>query len=142
MKRSRSAADWLGMDPEVRDLSLRVGRLIELQALLAASVESGGIEVLSLEDGTLAVATANASEAARLRQREPSVVAALRRRGAAVERLRIRTRRSSANAQAATPGAPRAPIPVTAIDSLARLGSDLPQGTLREALASLVARRR
>ena len=142
MKRSRSAADWLGMDPEVRDLRLRVGRLIELQALLAASVESGGIEVLSLEDGTLAVATANASEAARLRQREPSVVAALRRRGAAVERLRIRTRRSSTNAQAAIPGAPRAPIPVTAIDSLARLGSDLPEGTLREALASLVARRR
>lgn len=130
------------MDPEVRELSLRVGRLIELQALLTASTGSAGIEVLSLENGTLAVAAANSSEAARLRQREPTVVAALRRRGAAVERLRIRTRRSPADTLAAVTGAPRSPIPAAAIEDLTRLGSELPVGTLREALTSLVARRR
>lgn len=141
MKRPQSAADWLGQDPEVRELALRVGRLVELQAMVSACCPGLALEVLSLDEGTLALAAANASEASRLRQLEPSLVAALRRRGAAVERLRIRTRRglTARNQQAA--GLPRHPIPAHALHHLGDLGAALAPGRLREAVERLLESR-
>lgn len=142
MSGPQSAADWLGIDPEVHNLTLRVGRLIELQAMLTASHPGGGVQVLSLEGGTLAVAAANAAEAAKLRQREPSLVAALRRRGAAVERLRIRTQRNLDPNPSALRGPARSPIPPAALAELGQLGAQLSPGALQQALDRLVAKRR
>lgn len=142
MGRPQIAADWLGTDPAVHDLTLRVGRLIALQAMLAESHPGGGVQVLSLEAGTLTLAAANAAEAAKLRQREPSLVAALRRRGAAVERLRIRTTRNVDPNPSASLGPARSPIPPAALAELGQLGAQLAPGALQQALDRLVAKRR
>lgn len=123
-------------------MALRVGRLVELQAMVGACCPGLTLEVLSLEAGTLALAAGNAAEASRLRQLEPTVVAGLRRRGAAVERLRIRTRRGQAARQAAVSGQPRQPIPAHALDTLGHLGTSIGPGRLREALERLLANRR
>lgn len=94
-----SAIDWLQAEPAFREVASRLASMVELQAMVSASYPQSPLTVLSLsEDGTLAIAARNAAEAARLRQLEPTLVDHLRRRGAAVARLRIRTRRNPADA--------------------------------------------
>ena len=85
--------DSLQTEPVFRELASRLASMVELQAMVSAAYPRASLTVLSLsEDGTLAIAARNAAEAARLRQVEPSLVESLRGRGAAVNRLRIRTR--------------------------------------------------
>jgi hypothetical protein len=99
--------------------------------------------VLSLSDeGTLAIAARNAAEAARLRQIEPSLVDSLRRRGAAVSRLRIRTRRTAAESVRLPPPALRSPIPDSALAEFAKLGETSASDSLKRALAQLVRHQR
>ena len=103
------------------------------------------MQVLGFADGTLRLACRNASEASRLRQFEPRLVARLRQYGVAVERLRIRTQRASSLAgpggqyQAA---ALRGPMPESALAGLAGLAAQVPPGRLNAALARLLARER
>ena len=142
MSSRQNVASWLGADPALRELALRIGSLVELQAMLSASYPDCPVDVLSLDEGTLAVAARNAAEASRLRQREPSVVATLRRRGAAVERLRIRTRRNLEPPSQAMSLEPRAPIPASALDALDQLGARMEPGKLTDAISRLIAKRR
>jgi hypothetical protein len=138
MSSQQIAADWLSTDPAYRELALRIGGLVELQAMMSASYPELRVDVLSLEGGTLAVAARNAALAARLRQLEPSVVGALRRRGAAVERLRIRTRLGHDAGAAATPSQPRPPIPQSALSALRDVGAQVEEGALRQAIERLL----
>ena len=143
MTRPTNIIDWLRTEPAFRDAASRLARLVELQAMLAAAYPQAPLTVLSLgEDGTLALATRNAADAARLRQLEPSVVAALRRRGAPVERLRIRPRRNLDRMTTGPVNAPRAPIPADALASFEALEHQSQSEGLRRAISALLRHQR
>jgi hypothetical protein len=138
-----SAIDWLKVEPAFREVASRLASMVELQAMVSASYSQSPLTVLSLsEDGTLAIAARNAAEAARLRQLEPTLVDNLRRRGAAVARLRIRTRRNTADAVRPPPGPPRTPIPESALSGFEAIEASAQSEGLRRALAALIRRQR
>jgi hypothetical protein len=138
-----SAIDWLKAEPAFREVASRLSSMVELQAMVAASYPQSPVTVLSLsEDGTLAVAARNAAEAARLRQLEPTVVARLRQRGAAVQRLRIRSRRTADAVSQAPSGKPRDPIPQNALQAFESLQAQAQSEVLRRALGSLLRHQR
>ncbi len=135
--------DWLHGEPAFRELASRLASLVELQAMVSATYPQSPLTVLSLsEDGTLALAARNAAEAARVRQLETTLVTGLRRRGAAVQRLRIRTRRTLAESARAPAPKHRAPIPDSALEAFATLETHTESDGLRRALADLVRRHR
>ena len=135
--------DSLHTDPVFRELASRLASMVELQAMVSAAYPQAPLTVLSLSDeGTLAIAARNAAEAARLRQIEPSLVDSLRRRGAAVSRLRIRTRRTAAESARLPPPALRSPIPDSALAEFAKLGETSASDSLKRALAQLVRHQR
>ena len=123
-------------------MASRLAGQVELQAMLAASYPQAPLVVLTLSDGTLSVAARNAADAARLRQLEPTVIANLKRRGAGVERLRIRTRRNTDDSASAPRFTPRTPIPATALDGFAQLEGEAQSDTLRRAIAQLLRHQR
>ncbi|MFM7569069.1 MAG: DciA family protein [Betaproteobacteria bacterium] len=138
-----SAIDWLKAEPAFREVASRLSSMVELQAMVAASYPQSPVTVLSLsDDGTLAVAARNAAEAARLRQLEPTVVARLRQRGAAVQRLRIRSRRTADAVAQAPSGKPRGPIPQDALQAFESLQAQAQSEVLRRALGSLLRHQR
>lgn len=138
-----SAIDWLKAEPAFREVASRLSSMVELQAMVAASYPQSPVTVLSLsEDGTLAVAARNAAEAARLRQLEPTVVARLRQRGAAVQRLRIRSRRTADAVSQAPSAKPRDPIPQNALQAFESLQAQAQSEVLRRALGSLLRHQR
>lgn len=135
--------DSLHGDPVFRELASRLASMVELQAMVSAAYPHAPLTVLSLsDDGTLALAARNAAEAARLRQIEPSLVDSLRRRGAAVSRLRVRTRRTAAESARLPPPTLRSPIPDSALAEFAKLGDTSASDGLKRALETLVRRQR
>ena len=143
MTRAASIIEWLKSEPAFRDAATRLAGMVELQAMLNAAYPQAPLTVLSLgEDGTLAVATRNAADAARLRQLEPSVVAGLRNRGAPVARLRIRPRRNRDLMASQPAGAPRAPIPAATLSHFEALESQAQSEGLRQAIRALLRHQR
>jgi hypothetical protein len=135
--------DSLQTEPVFRELASRLASMVELQAMVSAAYPQASLTVLSLsEDGTLAIAARNAAEAARLRQVEPSLVESLRGRGAAVNRLRIRTRRTLIDAARLAPPALRAPIPESALAAFDELGKTSESDGLKRAIERLVHHQR
>ena len=94
--------------------------------------------VSGLADGTLTVVVPGAAWASRLRQGEPSLVAALAREGVRVQRLKIRPRRQAE--AVAPPPAPKKPPPPEALAALAALRAEADAPALQQALARMLAR--
>jgi hypothetical protein len=134
----RGVQSWLERDPSFRELARQVDGLLAMQRALQKACPNAPVTVSSLAAGTLAVTVPGAAWATRLRQTEPSIVAALRRAGLPVDRLKIRPRRGPAAAARRT--APKAPVPAHALDALAALQRELPASPLQQALAGLLSR--
>lgn len=142
---SRAAGQWLEEEADFRSVAAQAARLIEIARALQEIHPAQPVMVLGLDQGTMKIASRNAAEAARLRQIEPRLVAQLRNRGIAVERLRIQTRRHVFTA----PGGPtvrlssgRGPIPDQALGALRGIQLGLNPGRLSRALDTLIARQK
>jgi hypothetical protein len=137
----RRLLHWLEREPAFRSVSERADRLLVLQDDLRRCVPGADVVALGIERETLLVGTAGAAAASKLRQVEPSIVAALRARGWQVSRVRFRPRSRGAVA-APAPHEPRADIPSSALASLAQIGEQASSETLRRALGELLRRHR
>jgi len=135
---SRPAQDWLSRDPAFRQLARQVDDLVALQRALHKASGGAPLTVSGLADGTLTVVVPGAAWASRLRQIEPSLVAALAREGMRVQRLKIRPRRQAE--PAAPRPAPKKPPPAEALAALAALGAAADAPALQQALARMLAR--
>ena len=141
---ARPALHWLDDQQEFRALAARAQGLVRLQEDLLRCCRHRGLMAVSLEAGTLRVATPGAALAARLRQTEPSLVSALRSAGWPVERIQFRPLRPEDMAPPA-PFEPRQDIPRQALDGLRELHGQAEDPRLKQALERLLkhhARRR
>ncbi|MCM5570774.1 DUF721 domain-containing protein [Burkholderiaceae bacterium FT117] len=137
---SRPIQTLLDSDPALRQLARQVEDLVALQRALQEASAGAPVTVSGLAGGTLTVVVPSAAWATRLRQSEPSLLAALARQGMRVERLKIRPQRQ---ARAAAPAAPpKAPVPAGALAALDALRAGVGPSPLQEALDRLIARHR
>ena len=141
-RQSRVLADWLGEEPDFRSVAAQANRLIGIARVLKEIHPQQALTVLGLEQGTLRLSGRNASEAARIRQIEPRLVASLRQHGVPVERLRVLSSRTEALSPRPRGGlaVDRPAIPVEALAHLGSLTRELAPGRLSEALTMLVDR--
>jgi len=135
---ARPILNWLDRDPAFRQLARQVEDLVALQRALQKASGGAPVTVSGLADGTLTVVVPGAAWATRLRQTEPSLVAALAREGMRVQRLRIRPRRQAA--AAAPQAAPKQPLPAQALAALAALRAGADSPALQQALARMLDR--
>lgn len=129
---------WLDRDPALRQLARQVDDLVALQRTLHKASHGAPVSVSAISDGTLTVTVPGAAWATRLRQIEPSLVAALVEEGVPVHRLRIRPRRQAA--ATAPVAAPKVPPPAEALAALAALRAAASSPALEEALGRMLAR--
>ena len=139
MKRTapRSALGWLEDQAEFRALADRAERLLALQADLSAVSPAHSLVAMGVENEALMVGTPNASMAAKLRQLEPSIVAALRDRGWQIKRIRFRPQPPGA-AGSRPPPRLKAPVPTEALKGLAQLREEASSPALKEALTNFL----
>ena len=139
MKRtaSRNALGWLEQQADFRALADRAERLLALQTDLGACAPSHSLVAMGITNETLLVGTTNASTAAKLRQLEPSIVAALCDRGWQIKRIRFRPQPPGANASRPA-AALKAPIPASALGGLASLREEVSNPALKEALTNFL----
>lgn len=135
---SRLVRTWLERDPSFRQLALQVDDLVALQRAIRQASGGAPITVTGLADRVLTIAVPGPAWATRLRQSEPSLLAALSRGGFGVDRLRIRPVRRPGAATVAR--APKQPLSEEALRALADLQADVSPSPLREALAAMLAR--
>lgn len=133
----RHPLGWLGQQPGFRELTDRAQRLLALQRDLHGCAPASNLQVLGVEADTLLVGAPGAAAAAKLRQMEPSILACLRARGWALERIRFRP---STRGTTAAPPPPRLkpPIPAQALEGLRALSEQASTPALREALSALL----
>jgi hypothetical protein len=135
---TRAVQSWLDRDPDFRELVRKVDDLVAIQRSLQQACPGAPLEVASLTAGTLAVRVPGAAWATRLRQIEPSLVAALAQAGFGIVRLKIQPKRSLP--AVARPPAPRTPVPEEALAAFDALAGHLPESRLKGALATLLER--
>jgi hypothetical protein len=127
----------LSGSPELRSLTARAQSLSALQRHLMAVAPphfAQSSQVLSLQQGTLNVAVANATVAAKLRQLAPELVLMLQNRGCEVSGIRVRVQ------VIAPPVQPRhtpRKLSKAARDALNQLSADLDESPLRHALEKI-----
>lgn len=141
----QAASRWLEDAADYRSVAAQAARLIEIARHLREIHAAQEMTVLGFDLGTLKIACKNAAEAARLRQIEPRLVAQLRHRGVAVERMKIQTTRHSSMSKAGAPtrlSTGRAPIPAATLDALGEIRERLEAGRLATALITLITRQR
>jgi hypothetical protein len=136
--RARNAEAWLRAEPGFAALREQAARLADLQADLARCVPGLGLVAVALERDLLVVGAAHAAVAAKVRQVEPTIVAALAQRGWAIRRIRFKPQWRPA------PGGPaRAPKSAPgpgAIAEVAALAERVEDPALKAALRRLAAR--
>ena len=135
---SRLVRTWLEHDPSLRQLALQVDDLVALQRAIRQASGGAPITVTGLADRVLTIAVPGPAWATRLRQSEPSLIAALSGQGFKVDRLRIRPVRRPGGA--AIPRSPKPPLSQQALHALAELQADVGPSPLHDALAALLAR--
>ena len=147
MQRSapKQVLDWLGTDPSYRNAAQRVDTLLRLEATLQRAAPELGLCVVAIEGDTLTVATRSSGAAAKCRQLEPSLLAALRGTSLQVNRIRFRPQRSI-RPPPAPAWTPRH-IPESALAAFEAIGTPSGPGKraltpLQQALARLVRRHR
>lgn len=135
---SRLIRTWLELDPSFQTLARQVEDLVALQRVLRQASGGAPVTVTGLADRVLTIAVPGPAWATRLRQSEPSLIAALARAGFPVDKIRIRPVRRPGPALPVRP--PKAPLPALALAALAELQADAASSPLREALGALLAR--
>ena len=134
---SKRLNSYFGANQELRQLSLKAGRLLALQrhyeqiappSLMRAS------RVLQLEQQTLTLAANNSAMAAKLRQLAPDMIQLFQKRGCEVTRIQVRV-------QVTMPPAIRTSAAVslsaTGRERLVELAVELPDSPLKSALQRL-----
>jgi len=89
-QKSKQAISWLRTEPGFARLGEQAARLAALQEDLKQSMPTLALNVIALEKDTLVVGAAHAAVAAKVRQLEPTLVAALARRGWRIDRIRFK----------------------------------------------------
>ena len=92
---ARMPLDWLGQDPGLARLAEAATRLMALQDEVRAVLAPMKVRVVALDQGRLLLSADHAAAAARLRQREPSLVRHLVARGWPVQEVSFRPPRVS-----------------------------------------------
>lgn len=92
---ARLPLDWLAQDPALARLAAAANRLKALQTEVEKALAPLKVQVLALESGRLLLSAPHAAAAARLRQREPSLVRQLVARGWPVTEVSFRPPRGS-----------------------------------------------
>jgi hypothetical protein len=103
--------DWLSRDPTLSLLADQAQRLIALQRDVDAALAPLKVRVIALDQGRLVLGTPHASAAARLRQREPSLVRHLASRGWPVRAVQFRPPREPSGPQPAPRRTKSPPLP-------------------------------
>jgi hypothetical protein len=88
--KSKQAITWLRTEPGFARLGEQAARLAALQVDLKQSMPTLTLSVIALEKDTLVVGAAHAAVAAKVRQLEPTLIAALARRGWKIDRIRFK----------------------------------------------------
>lgn len=142
----RDAVQWLRQDPQWAGIlqsveqSKRIAQILQrhFAPAMAAQIVPAG-----LRGDTLVLTTASAALAAKCRQLEPSLLAALRTAGFAVKQLRwqVVARPVGANAQQTLKSARAATnetLAASAQNAFAKLHAELPDGPAKVAVAKLL----
>lgn len=119
---ARMPLDWLGQDPGLARLAEAATRLIALQDEVQAVLAPLKVRVVALEQGRLLLSADHAAAAARLRQREPSLVRQLVSRGWPVQEVSFRPPRAS----------DQAPLPPRVVKAQPRADAVVSLGELAE----------
>ena len=98
--------------------------------------------VQQLREGQLHIAVPNAALATRIRQMLPKLQAGLREKGWPVDGIRIKVQMMSGEDRVTHRPTAQASLPTHAVQAFAGLAQSLEAGPLRDALQSLVKRRR
>jgi hypothetical protein len=98
--------------------------------------------VLQLREGQMHIAVPNAALATRIRQILPKLQAGLREKSWPVDAIRIKVQMMSGEDRVPNRPAAQAALPTHAVQAFAGLAQSLEAGPLRDALQSLVRRRR
>jgi hypothetical protein len=138
---ARAALDWLGEDRDLTRLTEAARRLMDLQREVDRVMAPTQLQVIALEQGRLLLGAAHAAAAARLRQREPSLVRHLVAHGWPVSSVRFRPPRAPDTP--APPAARIKPIPqASAVAALGRLAERVRHPELAKALQRFARRHR
>jgi len=135
---ARHAVRWLEREPGFARLGEQAARLVELQAELTRQAPTLALTVIALERDQLVVGAPHAAVAARLRQMEPSLVAALARRGWRIERIRFKPQWRPVPGP--PPRAAKSAPGAAAIAEIRALSERVDDPRLRAALRRLAAR--
>ena len=127
---------------ELKALSARMRRLLELQTLYARSAPrelANASRVKNLRTGTLLVSADNAAVAAKLKQLAPTLLASIRKTEAEITGLRIEVQVSGA-AHERAPESKKKALSPDAVQKFDELAKQVEDGDLKTALANLVRR--
>ncbi|HYF57883.1 MAG TPA: DciA family protein [Burkholderiaceae bacterium] len=135
---SRPALAWLRTEPVFARLGEQASRIAAVQADLLETMPGLAVTVIAFEQDTLVVGARHAAVAARVRQLEPTLLAALRRRGWKLDRIRFKPQWQ------APPAAPVRRVKdspgADAVARLEELSEQVGEGRLRAALRRMAAR--
>lgn len=136
--RAAAAHEWLRADPSFAHLGEQTRTLAALQDAVRRCLPGMPLTVVAFQGGRLVVGAAHAAVAAKMRQVEPSLIAALTRSGWVVESVRFKSQW-----QAPETGPARAlkPAPgASAIACVTALSEQVQHTQLRDALRRLAQR--
>jgi hypothetical protein len=136
--RSRNALSWLTAEPSFARLGEQAARLAALEADVRRALPGLALTVVAFEHKQLVVGANHAAMAAKVRQVEPTLIAALGRKGWAVDKVRFKPlfRAPVANA----PRRDTLPPGADAVAHIADLSQQVEHPGLKDALARLAAR--
>ena len=124
-------------DPALRSLLFTAQSLAELQKQFqnaAPSYLAGSCQVTGLHGGTLSIAAANGTVAAKLRQLSPDSAQKLRQGGCEVSGIRVRVQ---VTYEVPRPRRPPRTLSPKAREKLSELSENLPDSPLKKALKKL-----
>lgn len=136
--RSAPALEWLRADPSFAHLGEQTRTLAALQDDVRRSLPGLPLTVVAFQGGRLVVGAAHAAVAAKIRQMEPSLIAALTRAGWVVESVRFKPQWQAPEAGRRRP--PKQAPGQSAIASVKALSEQVAHTGLRDALQRLAAR--
>jgi len=136
--RSRNVLSWLTAEPAFARLGEQATRLAALEADVRRALPGLALTVVAFEHKQLVVGASHASMAAKVRQLEPTLIAALGRQGWTVEKVRFKPllrapAAATARRDKTAPGA-------DAVTHISDLSQRIEHPGLKDALARLAAR--
>lgn len=133
--------DWLNRDPTLSILAEQSQRLMALQQDVNASLAPLKVQVIALDQGRLVLGASHAAAAARLRQREPSLLRHLAARGWPVSGIQFRPPREPSGPAPAPRWIKPAPLPA-ALEACRTIAANTRHPELARALVQFASRHR